>query len=439
MTTVPVPSDAPTRGEPTVPVRLLAVGDIIGGAFRTLVRSPKTFIGMPLLACVAVAVPALALFLLAVGGTRATIGGGGAVVAIAMLAGFALGLFAIYLLLRTLGAVTIGAYRIALGEQPTTGQLWREARGIVWRLIVFGLLISVAFLVVVFMVGFAAFASANVDSNVAAIVTFLAFMAAFPLMIFLSVKFIYCLQTMAIEQADPIAAIRRSWSLSRGFWWPTFGRLLMLYLIGIPVSLLGQGLMVAPIAGLTRSDGTVNLAGFSVTLLIAVLLTAVVNFLYQAFSQIYVTIMYLDARRREGVPSQPPAGYPYAGGPAYQQTPSSAGQPPAAGAHYVGPAAVAGGMSGADPYPSAPMSTSYPPGAPAYPTATTPGEAYPPAGPLWAHTPSPDTSIPDPSLPSAPPTAPLPTFDTGNSGQDSGSSFDSGSAGSDGGSSSSSD
>ena len=72
------------------------------------------------------------------GGTRATNGSGGAVVAIAMLAGFLLFLFAVYVLLRTYGAVTIGAYRIALGERPTTGQLWREASGIVWRLIVFG-------------------------------------------------------------------------------------------------------------------------------------------------------------------------------------------------------------------------------------------------------------------------------------------------------------
>lgn len=429
MTTTPVTSDAPARGEPTVPVRLLAVGDIIGGAFRTLMRSPKTFIGMPLLACAVIAVPALALFLLAVGGTRATNGSGGAVVAIAMLAGFLLFLFAVYVLLRTHGAVTIGAYRIALGERPTTGQLWREASGIVWRLIVFGLLISVALLVVVFLVGFAAFASANVDSNVAGIVALLAFIAAFPLMIFLSVKFIYCLQTMAIEKADPVAAIRRSWSLSRGFWWPTFGRLLMLYLIGIPVSLLSQGLMVAPMAGLTRSDGTVNLAGFSVTLIIAGLLAVAVNLLYQVFSQVYVTIMYLDARRREGVPAQAAAGYPYAGGLAYQQTPSSAGAPPATGAHYVGLVAVAGGVTS---YPSAPMSTEYPPAPPAYPTSTAPGEPYPPAGPVWAHTPSPDTTRPDPSLPSAPPTEPMPTFDAGAS-------FDSGSTSSDGGSSSSSD
>ena len=53
----------------------------------------------------------------------------------------------------------------------------------------------------------------------------------------------------------------------------------MLYLIGISVSLLSQGLMVALMAGLTRSDGTVNLAGFSVTLIIAGLLAVAVNLL----------------------------------------------------------------------------------------------------------------------------------------------------------------
>ena len=130
--------------------------------------------------------------------------------------------------------------------------------------------------------------------------------------------------------------------------------------------------MVALMAGLTRSDGTVNLAGFSVTLIIAGLLAVAVNLLYQAFSQVYVTIMYLDARRREGVPAQAAAGYPYAGGPAYQQTPSSAGAPPATGAHYVGLVAVAGGVDLLSQRTDEHRVNS--PAPPAYPTSTAPGE-----------------------------------------------------------------
>lgn len=391
MTTAPVPSDAPARREPTVPNRLLAVGDIVGGSFRTLTRSPKVFVGLPLLAGLAIVIPALALFLLAVGGARAT-GRGGSVVPIAVFAGLILGLVAVYVLARVLAAVTIGAYRIALGEDPSIGQLWRESSGIVWRLILFMVLTSVTIMIAIFLLGFAVFAAASVDSATAGIIFLLASIASLPLMLFLGVKLLYCLPVMAIEHADPVAAIRRSWTLTRGFWWPTLGRVLMLYLIGIPVSLLSQGLTMAPITGLTQSSDTFDTAAVGATFIIALLIAAALSFLYQAFSQIYLTIMYLDARRREHVAATPPGSYPYAGGPAYQQTPPAAGAPPAPGATSMGPAA--GTWAGSGPYPEQSATGAGYPQPPDYPT-THAGDPYPPAGPLWSHPSSSATEHPD--------------------------------------------
>lgn len=112
--------------------------------------------------------------------------------------------------------------------------------------------------------------------------------------IFLAVKWSMTFPAIVAERAGPFAAMRRSWELTRGHWWRTFGTLLVVVLISFVLSI---AILVGFGAAVATSDSISELA-------FAVLLTAVtiivLAILYPLTAAV-VTVLYYDLRvRNEG-------------------------------------------------------------------------------------------------------------------------------------------
>jgi hypothetical protein len=112
--------------------------------------------------------------------------------------------------------------------------------------------------------------------------------------IFLAIKWSMTFPAIVAERAGPFEAMGRSWELTRGHWWRTFGTLLVVLLISF---VLAFAILVGLGAAVASSDSISELA-FAV--LITVVTIIVLAVLYPLTAAI-VTALYYDLRvRNEG-------------------------------------------------------------------------------------------------------------------------------------------
>jgi hypothetical protein len=112
--------------------------------------------------------------------------------------------------------------------------------------------------------------------------------------IFLGVKWSVTFAAIVSERAGPFSAIGRSWELTRGHWWRTFGTLLV-------VGLISLVLYVAVVAGLGGAIATSdNMSEFTYATLTTALTVILFAILYPLVASI-ITVIYYDLRvRNEG-------------------------------------------------------------------------------------------------------------------------------------------
>jgi len=394
---------------PTIPNRLLSVGDLVSGAFRTLTADPRLFLLVPVAVAAALLLPVL--ILVGVGVALASTSDGSAAAAVTALLAAVLAVAVAVVLVRISAALVIAAYRVALGERPALRALWNETRGIIWNVLGLYLLIVGAVVVVgvlaILLIGGSVAADEGFGIGVMLLLLFL----AYPVMIWLSVKCAFIFQTVAIEKAGPIEAIRRTFVLTKGMWWVTLGRQLMLSLLALPLMFVFS-LASAPFSALTRDSGDASSVAGGIVAAIVMGIGAIALYIFQLYSVVYSTLMYIDARRRESLggqahaygspqqdyvqPAYQPGGYPY--GPAASGSAAGA----VAGSQWNSPAYPGPAPVPSSPYPQQPYGQ--------YPQSTTDAPAYPESGgSLWSGSPS-----------SSDPTAPMPQTGSDAGGSDSG-------------------
>jgi hypothetical protein len=113
--------------------------------------------------------------------------------------------------------------------------------------------------------------------------------------IFLGVKWSMSYAAIVAERAGPFSGMGRSWELTRGHWWRTFGTLLVLVLISFVLFFVA---LAAVGAAAVAVDETVSTTTY--TVLVAVATILVLSVLYPLIAAI-VTVIYYDLRvRNEG-------------------------------------------------------------------------------------------------------------------------------------------
>ncbi|MCR2818102.1 glycerophosphoryl diester phosphodiesterase membrane domain-containing protein [Microbacterium sp. zg.Y1090] len=423
------PAWTPVTRPGIIPLRPLTFGLVLGRSFSALRQNPRVLLGFAVLVqsvatflgttvIVAVSVPAFLRLDTLRPGTPAFDQVLAGSVAMVLAASVLIGLALSALSVLVQGVVVSEVAHAVVAEKLTLRVLWARVKPVAWRLVGYTLLLSLATLVVLGAVVAAVVALVFADVLSGVLLGVGLGLAAIPLVLWLTVKLLLVAPTIILEHATIRGALARSWSLTRGRFWPMLG---VVVIISMAFATLGQ-LVSVPFSLATTAVSTVltptgdpETSGF-VLLIVGGLLTQAVTVLIQAVSLIVqstaTSLLYIDARmRREGLDQDllayverrdagvadlpdpyrlhvgrviaptPAYAYGYAPSPGY---PGSPAYPPYAPYPPAPPAGAAPGWPTGAPAPTGPT------GAPA------PGVAAPPEG--W--------TAPDGSAPPAEGTAP---------------------------------
>ena len=303
-----------------IPLRPLSFGTLLGASFQVMRRNPRPTFGMGLLLngivtlVLAVVVGGIAFFAV----TRlqsASIGDQDEIIAGALGTGLLASLVPVALSLVVSaiiqGIVSLEVARATLGEKLTFGGLWRLAKGrigalIGWSLILTGVLL-VVIVVVALLLGLIAALGGEAGVAVAVVLGILFGLAAVVLSAWISTKLSLVPSILMLERLTIVQSIRRSWSLTNGYFWKTLGTQLLVYVIvqvaaqvvATPVSIL------AAVGGATINPNGDMTASF-VLIAVSYVLTGIVSLVFAALAAVaqsaVAALIYIDIRmRKEGL------------------------------------------------------------------------------------------------------------------------------------------
>lgn len=295
-----------------IPLRPLGLGEILDGAFQACRRNPLSTFGTAILFQVIVGVVTV-LLMFGLTGSLATFDPVTAsseevtgLVASALSAGSVLILLTSVGVLILQGVLIIPIARAVLDERTGFAELWKLAGRRILPLIGLGAILlvlwTVSLLVVVLILVGLSFALGDAAVAIVVIGTLAALAAA----VWLSIKWVMAPAALILEGVGPLAALRRSWTLTTGNWWRTFG---ILVLTSIIVSIITQ-VVAAPVSFLAFGFGSFSSSPDTTTaallqslpvLLIVQVVTAVFTAIGFAFQAGVTALLYVDLRiRREG-------------------------------------------------------------------------------------------------------------------------------------------
>ena len=324
------PEGLPAPGQPAgwtpppkpglVPLRPLAFGTLLGASFQVLRRNPRPMFGFALIITAIVSLSAgLVVGLVTVGAISridsaldedvdAIAAGSFALIFLAGLVAVALSLVASAILQ---GVVSLEVARGTLGEKLRLSGLWRAARGRIGALIGWTMLLTAALVVAVIIVLLIIVALSIAGGAAGAVIGVLLGLALFGgltvLGVWLSTRLALVPSALMIERLPLRAAITRSWTLSIGYFWRTFGTLI---LVAVILSFAGQIITTPVQIVFSLGGGLLNpnadedaMIG---TLLIGSLVTTVISVVIGAISAVVqsatAALIYIDLRmRKEGL------------------------------------------------------------------------------------------------------------------------------------------
>lgn len=339
----PVPYSNPAPVAPVLAPSPLALGDVFAGVIGVFKRHWGLFVGIALLPALVSAL-AMVIFGVVVFVVVSAAIARGAQAPQALLASLAvplalstLGLivamfFVVLYQYKCYGMIALGTTDTASGRLPTFGDLNRRTRGLSMRVLGVALAIGAAVVAAYGVAGGIAVAlflpqgtsgggSGFKATQVWVALLVIAGLAAFVGFIYISTRWSYFVPTLAVEGRGGFAALGRSWQLTRGRFWHTFGSF---FVAGIAVAIPAfvVSLLSMPFADV---DGTASLQSAIPRLLLA-LATLVVSVFTAPLFEIFRAIMYLDeVNRLHGVPAATQAPQPWTPptqDPATQQLPS---------------------------------------------------------------------------------------------------------------------
>lgn len=236
-------------------------------------------------------------------------GGSGGQVAGAVALGALIMLVALFAALaiqiKANGLITLLAHETAVGRRPDYAALNAGTRGIVGRTLVLlvaavilgGVLSALLFLP---MLGVTTGPLRSAGDRLvgAAVTTMLLSLALSLGSMYLSTRWLYFNQGLAIEGRDGFAALGTSWRLTRGEFWRTLGWYLLATLAITVVLWIVVGVFGALTGGLTSSRSSLASGVGSALSVVYLLLIAVLEGLLIPAMMVYTTVMYIDQQRR---------------------------------------------------------------------------------------------------------------------------------------------
>lgn len=299
-----------------LPLRPMGFGTLLWAPFRTLRRNPAPVFGTGLVVQLASVVATAAVFVpflvLAIGRiesasaedldavTTGTIGWlillSLVPVAVAVVAGAFLQ-----------GVMVVEVASGTLGERLGFGALWKRAASrigplIGWTLLVSVVVLGVFVLVAAIVVTTALIAPDPVTVVGVVLVLLLLLLGLAVLGAWLGTKLALVPSVIVLERAGIAQSVRRSWQLTAGYFWRTFGLIL---LVGLIVSTVAQTVVQVPTLGGTILavilDPTAGATYEAVTIgstIIGTVLSILVGAIVAVVQAALVAVIYIDLRMR---------------------------------------------------------------------------------------------------------------------------------------------
>ncbi|MFC4787031.1 hypothetical protein ACT8ZV_21325 [Nocardioides sp. MAHUQ-72] len=291
-----------------LPLRPLGIGDMYDAAFRIIRFNPKATVGSAVLvAAVAMAIPVVVTALLS-WSVDLSLDQSGEDMSGADVAGLvgAFGSLGLGSLLQSIGLVLVTGMiahvtmAAAVGRRLTLGEAWRATHGKRWRLI--GLTVLLAVMLVVILAVYALSwipAVMLLDGWEVAVYGLVTVPLFLCFLVWFWIRVYYLpVPALMLEPVGVLGAIGRGFRLTRRQFWRTFGIALLTVVIAqiagsmlsLPISLLGQGLLVG--------SGSVRFAVLALVLTNA--LSSVVSAAFVApFTTTVASLQYVDQRMRK--------------------------------------------------------------------------------------------------------------------------------------------
>ena len=325
-TTPAMPPIAPLGWTPPpkpglIPLRPLDLGTILGAAFRVLRRNPKPTFGAALLIQGSVY---LLLILVVTGATfgafsrigsssarnadQITAGATGLVVVASIIPG----LLAVIASAVLQGIIVLEVSRGAVGEKLTFRALWKRARGRIGALIGWATMLVLASTVLIgVIVAIIVFLGVSFGTGgiiAAVLIGILAFFGLAVVYVWLGTKLALVPSVLMIERMSIRGSIARSWSLTEGYFWRTFGiSALVAVIVGVVSQVVSLPLnFIAPIVSSLVDPQGQKGGGAIVLAAVVSVLVIVVAVVFQSITSVVqsatTALIYLDLRiRTEGL------------------------------------------------------------------------------------------------------------------------------------------
>ncbi|WP_194397820.1 glycerophosphoryl diester phosphodiesterase membrane domain-containing protein [Microbacterium atlanticum] len=313
------PAWTPASRPGIIPLHPLSFGTILGRSFAALRQNPRVLLGFALVVqtlAYAVVIGGVLLVMWASFSRLDTLQEGteeydtvmAGSIALTAIAGIVLSLAAGALSVIVQGIVVVEVTHAALAEKLTLGALWRQVKPIAWRLLGFAALVVLAVVVLVGAVVAAVIGIATVAPPAAIALTIIVIVAAIPATWWLMIKLLLAPAAIIVEHATIGQALSRSWTLTRGRFWPALGIILVISVIfatvaqvvSLPMSFLSLGLttIIAP----TGASEPTAIIGFLATALLTQMLTLLLQSVAVVVQSTATALIYIDCRmRREGL------------------------------------------------------------------------------------------------------------------------------------------
>jgi len=304
-----------------IPLRPLSFGTILSAGFAVMRRNPRPTFGVALL----LSLGSILLLTLALGGvafwafdrvSNSTIGEQDEIfagaVGLGILAGFIPVILNVVATGIMQGIISLEVARGTLGEKLRFGSLWRLARGrllplIMWTIVqsavLYGaiILIAVGATLVGVIIGDAGGIAAGIIIGVVGLLA-IAVLAAW-----LTTKLSLVPAVLMLERRTLGSAIARSWSLTNGYFWKTFGIQL---LVNVIFSVASQ-IISTPLSFISGIGGSLlnpngEEAGSYGLLIVVTILSLLLSVIFSALTIVTLSavssLIYIDIRmRKEGL------------------------------------------------------------------------------------------------------------------------------------------
>ena len=280
-----------------VPIRPLGVGDIIAGSFSLIRFNPQATVGLTLIVALIAGIVSFGFAAIFDAINPNSIIGSVGVMTASVLSAL-LSTAIVGLLMGPLTIVTVEAVK---GNKISPMEAWRTFVPRIWSYILYYLLMTVASIALIsIVVGLGAALFSSTDSGWPVAIFLLLMLGMFIVMVYVYIKMIIAMPAIANEGIGPLQAIKRSWSLTKGVFWPTFGTFLLTMLIIQALTVV----ITLPIGLVLGVGGTLTgmTGGFTSMMMVSEALIQIISLLISApLTAALVALIYVNMRiRNEG-------------------------------------------------------------------------------------------------------------------------------------------